>query len=360
MNKLTMVALAAGAVVSLASSAIAQSKIDSPEYKAMIEASKSEEGLLVYSNLPGWAWKDFLPLLAQTYPWVKMETTDMGAELWERYFAESAAGTRTADLITTGAPDRFADFIDRGQADPYVSSEIDALPEWSRPEPGLYTLSAAPAILAYNKFTVQQPPKSIRDLTAMVEAKPEQMKGKISTYDATTNPFGTAMFATWLEGEGNNWDVLSPLGSATRPESGAGTQREKLMTGEYDVAFFWSSLSIVTLERPEVKQVLGWEYIADGTPVQLQGLVKTKASTSPNTAKIVLDLMLSREGQIALAKSGLTPYRNDVAQEGLPYPTLKTAADKIGENNLIYNSYDRAKIASWPKVVEKFDETFKK
>ncbi|WP_136635945.1 ABC transporter substrate-binding protein [Pseudooceanicola onchidii] len=344
--------------VTIATSAFGQDK-QSAEYQAMIEASKQEDGLLVYSNLPTFIWDDFIALLAETYPWVKMETTDMGDELWERYYAESGSKTRTADLISTTAPNRYAEFIDRGEIEPYVSVESDALPEWSNPEPGLYTVSASPAIMVYNKITLPTPPDSLHGIAEMIQADPAKMNGKVSTYDASSNSFGTAMFATWLQKDDNTWDVLDIIGSATRPESGAGVQREKVMTGEYDLAFFFNSVSLISLSKPEVQQLVGWSYITDGTPVSLQGAAVTKAATSPNTAKIVLDLMLSKEGQIALAKRGLTPYREDVEQGDLPFPVLKTAADKIGEENLIYYSYDRDVVNSWPDVVTRWSKAFK-
>lgn len=327
-------------------------------YQALIDGSKAEQGVLLYSNLPALVWKPFRDLVAKTYPWIKFESTDMGAELWERYYAESAAGTRSADIISTTAPDRFADFIDRGHMLPYVSRETPSLPGWSRPETGLYTISASPAIIMYNRMLVKKPPTSIREIAAMAKADPK-LKGRISTYDAAANPFGTAMFATWLEGPGNDWSTLAAIGPMTRPESGVGVQREKLMTGEYQVAFFASSVTLVSLERPEVKRLIGWNYVTDGTPVALQGALVTKASKSPNSAKIVLDLMLSREGQRALAQTGLTPYRDDVAQEGLPFNTLKTVREQLGDKNLIYYSYDRKKVAGWPEVVKRWKETFK-
>lgn len=337
----------------------AQAPAAAASYAAMVEAAKSEQGLLVYSNLPISTWKPFRDLLAKTYPWLKFQAVDMGAELWERYFAESAAGTRTADLISTTSPDRFADFLARGEVQPYVAREIDALPAWSRPAPGLYTISASPAIIIYNRLLVKTPPESIRDIAAMAKADPQGMKGKISTYDAATNPFGLAMVANWLEGTGNTWATLEAIGPLTRPETGGAVLREKVSTGEYKMAFFLSSVSLTALERPEIKRLVGWSYIKDGGLISLQGAAVTKAAKSPNSAKIALDLMLSREGQRALAMTGLTPYREDVAQEGLPYDTLNTAREKIGDKNLIYYTYDRAKLAAWPEVAKKWKAVFK-
>lgn len=331
-----------------------------PAYQQLVEASKAEQDLLVYANLPVRLWEPFKALLAKTYPWVKLQTTDMGAELWERYFAESAAGTRTADIVSTTAPDRFADFADRGQLQDYVSAETPHLPPWSRPEPGLYTLSASPAIIMYNRIQMKEPPQSIREIAALVKENPAKFRGRISTYDAAANPFGVAMFANWLEGKGNSWEPLDIIATATRPETGAGGMREKTQSGEYHLAFFLNSVSIPPMETPALKRLLGWTYIKDGTPISLQGVGITKAAKSPNTAKIVLDLMLSRDGQIAFAQGGLTPYREDIAQSEVPFPTLKTAREQIGEENLIYYSYDRKKVAAWKEVVERWKQVFRK
>jgi ABC-type glycerol-3-phosphate transport system substrate-binding protein len=103
---------------------------------AVVEASKSEAGILVYSNLEPEFWEPVLKLFNEKYPWIKVEATNMGGDLWEKYYAESATKTRTADLILTGGADRWLEFIDKGEAVPYVSPHTADLPEWSRPFPG--------------------------------------------------------------------------------------------------------------------------------------------------------------------------------------------------------------------------------
>lgn len=327
-------------------------------YQELIEQSKTESGLIVYSNMPDWMWKPFRNLLSERYPWVRLQTTDLGGELWERYYAEASANTRTADIITTGAPDRWLDFADRGEVLAYQSIEDPHLPEWSRPKPGLYTLAVNPAIIIWNRFQVKTPPKTLVDLAAMARETPEILKGKITTYDAAASPFGVAMFATWLRGEGNNWETLKPIGLLARPETGAGAMRDKTASGEYSIGFFAASAGIPKLEEPAMKQLVGYDYIYDGTPVSLQGIAVTKHAASPNTAKIVMDLMLSRQGQIAFAQGGFTAYRDDVDQADVPYPTLGTVRQKVGEKNILFNSYDRGQIRSWPAVTKAWRAVF--
>lgn len=252
------------------------------------------------------------------------------------------------------------DFIQRGQVLPHEAREMEALPAWSRQHPGLYTISASPAIIMANRTHLPNPPTSLAAIAELARARPRDLTGRITTYDAAANPFGLAMFATWIEGRGNTWDTLAAFGPMTRPETGIGAQREKLTTGEYSISFFANSVSIPPLEQPQLRRLISWSYVGDGTPVSLQGAVVTRAARSPNTARIVLDLMLSREGQIALARSGLTPYRDDIGQDEVPFNTLRTVRERIGEENLLYYSYDPAKVAAWPEVLRRWRTVFRR
>lgn len=55
------------------------------DYARMIEASKSERGLLIYSNFPASFWKPLTDAFNNVYPWIKVETGNFYAELWEKY-----------------------------------------------------------------------------------------------------------------------------------------------------------------------------------------------------------------------------------------------------------------------------------
>ena len=315
--------------------ALAQVKDD----PAVVEASKAEAGILVYSNLEPEFWEPVLKLFNEKYPWIKVEATNMGGDLWEKYYAESSTKTRTADLILTGGADRWLEFIDKGEAVPYVSPHTADLPEWSRPFPGLYSASTDPIIIAYNKFVVpaEKAPKSVADVAALAP----DLKGKISTYDAAANPFGLSLFWTWARDRSELWSLMEKIGPSARPERSAGTIRDKVLSGEYGVGLFLSGVNIPRLSRPDVEKLVGWTFPADGTPIVLRGLALTKAASSPNSAKLLLDTLLSRDGQIALAQNGVTPYRPDIKKGDVPFFSYGSIVEQVGEKNILIVGYDR-------------------
>jgi iron(III) transport system substrate-binding protein len=64
----------------------------------------------------------------------------------------------------------------------------------------------------------------------------------------------------------------------------------------------------------------------------------TKKAQSPNAAKLLVDYILSAEGQVAFAEGGLTAYRQDVADQAKIH--LSKLAAQVGEQNLAPFSFD--------------------
>lgn len=352
------------AALFVATSAMAQ---DVPEgypddYADLIETSKSEDGILIYGNLSEEFWAPVLELFGEKYPWIKVETLDMGGELWERYFAESNTGTRTADMILTGTIDRWIDFYDRGALADYTSPEAASLPDWSMPFPGLYTSSTDPVLISYNKAVLPEDkwPHSLADVAALVEDPDIDMSGKVTTYDAAASPFGLALYWTWVKGHDGDWSVIDTYGPASRPERSGGTMRSKVISGEYSTAIFLSGINMLYLERPEYKQIAGWAFPKDGTPVMMRGVGLTKAASSPASARLLLDLLLSKEGQIAFSRGGMTPYRDDVSADEAAYFTLDAIKKDVGEENVFIIEYDRDLIAKRDEFVSRWKTAFER
>lgn len=326
------------------------------EKSGLIEASKSEKGLLIYSNLEPEFWKSALNKFGALYPWIKVETTNMGGDLWEKYYAESSTSTRTADLILTAGVDRWLEFAEKGQIVKYVSPESDSLPAWSKPLPGLYTASVDPIIIAYNKFVVPEAnwPKSVADIAALAP----KYRGKISTYDAAANPFGLSLFWTWNKSHPDDWGKMEAIGASSRPERSAGTIRDKVISGEYALGLFLSGVNIPRLSAREMSSIVGWAFPSDGTMLSLRGLALTKAASSPASGKLMMDFLLSRDGQIALGELGLTPYRADISKGDVPYYSLKAITEQVGEKNILIIDYDPQLMAARETFSRKWSTAF--
>src|SRR5919109_265772 len=329
----------------------------------MVEASKNEkDGLLVYSIMSENNWKPVLEGFNAKYPWIKVTTTDLGAyEVFERYYTEAAGKARTADFIATTAPDGWINFVKKGEIDPYVSKEDANIPDIGKIDKGVYAVSTDPMVFVWNKALLPEPPKTMADLVSMVQKDPAKFQGKLITYDAAGEGFGYGLnwFYTKAEGE-EGWKTLEALGS-TKPkiQTSGGKIIDAVLSGEAILGFFVSNITVQP-RLAQAGQLLGYSFVPDAQIVAVRPMAVTKHASSPNSAKLLLDYILSAEGQIAFAKGGLTAYRTDVAEQA-PLHLAQVSKAVGGDDKLIFvrpeaDIADQAKhdefITRWQKALQ--------
>jgi iron(III) transport system substrate-binding protein len=312
------------------------------DYSSIIDASKKENGLTIYSNMAEYNWQPIIDAFKAKYPWVgDISTNNLdSAEVFQRYYSESASGTSAASFMVSGDPTSWIDFIKKHKAaSDYKSPEIDKLPDFGSPLPGLYTFSTDPILLAYNKALLKEDerPKGMSDLAALVSGDTERFDNKVTTYD-DANSFGFAIEYVWGQKYPKAWDVLDKVLPATRMEQSSGPMVDKINSGEYLVGYFMSS-TVVLPQAEKSGAILGWNYIADGTPMMFRGMAIPKTAPQMATAKLMLDFLLSHDGQVAVYKGGFTPFRDDVTKDEAPR-SYKTIGEEVGKDNLINVAYD--------------------
>lgn len=320
------------------------------EYAQMIEASKNEkDGLLVYSIMSEKNWAPVIAGFNAKYPWITVTTTDLGAyEVFERYYTEVAGNARTADFIATAAPDGWINFAAKGGVAPYVSAEDANVPAVGKIASGIYAVSTDPMVLIWNKQLLPEPPKSMAELVSAIQADPEKFKGKLVSYDAEGEGFGYGLNYYYTSVKGDTaWKTLEALGSTeVKILTSGGKMIDSVLAGESSVGYF-VSLITVKPRLADSEALLGWTYLPDAQIVVVRGMAVTQKAASPNSAKLLLDYILSAEGQIAFANGGLTAYRADVAATA-PLHLSQVAAAVGGEQNLIF-SHPSAEIADTAK-----------
>lgn len=355
----TAAAAAAATTAAAAPAAGGAASVDN----AVIEASKKENSVVVYSIMTATSWAPVIAAFNKKYPWIKVDTVDLGSnEVFERYYSESASKANTADMIITNGADGWLNFIAKGEVLPFKATDDALLPTWSKPAASIYTVSTDPMVFIWNKQLLPTAPKTMAELAAMVEKDPAKFKGKVTTYDAETNAtgFGDNWFWSKKKGE-EGWKILESLGKAPPVlQSSAGTMVNGVLSGQYLVGYF-VSLPTVLAQLPAAEAILGWSMIGDGTPVVLRAMGITKGGAHPNSAKLLDDFILSQEGQIAFAEGNLTSYRADVADKA-KYSLTKYTAQAGGEQNLINFFFDQdlldkakkdAFVTRWKKSVGK-------
>ncbi|KGM34520.1 ABC transporter substrate-binding protein [Inquilinus limosus] len=327
------------------------------DYAAVIEGSRSEGGLVVYSNMADTNWQPLLQGFREAYPWIKVETLDLGSgTVHSRWEAEAGSGSRTADILISGANDRWAAYAGDGRMMDYQSPELAALPDFAHPAPGIYTLSADPLVITYNAalLTDDQRPTGFASLVAKAAADHGSFDGKITTYDAARNSFGLAAWWSFLNAKGaDGWAELAKIGPMIRGEVSGGAMNEKIATGEYVVGVAVSGITIFPrLDQPG-GELLGFAFPDDGTIMMLRGMGIPKGTANPNSAKLFVDYALSHAGQTLIGKGGLTPLRNDVDEAEVRY-TYQGIEKTVGKDKMIIAGFDKGLITEAAPFVEKW------
>ena len=344
---LCVVASAFAATTVLAQSAPALPGYYPADYSKMVDASRSENGLVIYSNMAPNNWKPVIDGFNKHYPWIKVETLDLGSgTVHSRWEAEAGSKSRTADILVSGANDRWARYGLEGKMLAYKSPEGDHLPDFAKPYPGINVMSTDPLVITYNAALLPEGkrPTGFASIVKAAQADPGKYKGHITTYDAARNSFGLAAWWKTLQVKGEaGWDALRKIGPMIRGETSGGPMNEKISTGEYLVGIAVSGITIFPrLEQPGGK-VLGFVFPDDGTPVMMRGLAIPKDTVNPNSAKLMVDYLLSVEGQTLIGKGGLTPYRDEVDESQVRY-TYQAISKIVGKDNMIVVGFEKALI----------------
>ena len=338
-----------------------------PEYSQVIEGSKKEAGLTVYSNIALFNWDPIIAAFKEEYPWIKVEPTDLNAnEVFERYYADQGAKTKSADVLLSAAPLAWLELLPKNLIEPYKSPETGHVPDWTVPNPGVYTVSTDPFVIAYNKLMMPEAdwPDSMQKIVDTVSARPGEFNRRLGTYAPNASAFTQAIF--WgivnLKGEtAFGWfDKIGPMSDVYRT---AGPIVEKITSGEYVIGYLVSSQAVLGLFKDKNREkLIGWALPKDGTVVNMRNMAIMKSAANPNSAKLLVDFILSQKGQTAVGKGGLVSYRADVTDPaampgGLTYDRI---VEKVGAANVARVTLDPAMTAGLPKIAGRLDAAFQK
>ncbi len=328
------------------------------DYDKIVDAAKKEGGkLTVYSNMDVVNWKPITEGFKKLYPFVTDVATNNldSSQVFSRYYSESAAGKSPASLMVSGDPSSWLRFATKGHGLDYKSPETKHLPDFGHPKAGLYTFSADPILMAWNKSLLSgdRVPSGMASLAKLAQSDPDTFEHKITTYDIGATSFGFAIDWNYVKDVGDAWRLLQKLLPSTRPESSSGPMVEKIQSGEYVAGYFLSS----TVVFPAVEKndaLLGWSYIDDGTPIFLRGMAIPKTAPQSATAKLLLDYIMSEPGQQQVYEGGFTPYRNGMGN-AVPR-SYEKVTKKVGKKNIIVIGYDAVPKSTEKKFIKRWED----
>jgi len=277
----------------------------------LLEGARKEGQVVIYSAMiVNQALRPLLDSFNKKYPGVRAsywrgDSEDIAAKL----AAESRARNLGVDVVEgTGVGELV---IQGGLVQPFFTPEIKSIPENLRDPRQLWVPTRLSYFsIAYNTRLVppDRVPKTFEDLLD------PQWKGKISWRIGSSS--GTPLFITNLRmawGEDKAMAYFRKLADQKIVNFGSGSARtlvDRVVAGEYAIA-----LNIFA-HHPIISA-------AKGAPVnsQLMNPVATTTATAaipkgvrrPHAALLLVDFIISKEGQELLSKADYFPVRPDVA-----------------------------------------------
>jgi len=324
-------AAAMAAVFAFAAGALAQTPDGYPaDYSKIIEAAKKEGKVIVYATTDAVAANPLIKDFQALYPGIQVEYSDLNStELYNRFIAEAAAGSGTADLLWSSAMDLQIKLVSDGQAAAYASPEIPALPKWAVWQNQAYGTTYEPITFVYNKRLVpaEDVPQDHPALLALLNAKPDFYKSKITAYDPERSGVGYFFVNQDTKYFPQAWDLFKAFGKVSiKLYTSAGAMMERVTSGEHLIAY--GIFGSYALARSKKDPNLGIVMPKDYTLVTSRVAFISKGAKNPNAGKLFLDYLLSKRGQDIVAnKADLYSLRADVSGEA----TLKGVEKAIGD-----------------------------
>nr|WP_216668855.1 ABC transporter substrate-binding protein [Paraburkholderia xenovorans] len=314
------------------------------DYQATIDGAKKEGKLIVYSVTDTALVRPLIKDFESMYG-VKVDYNDMSStELYNRYISENAASSISADVLWSSAMDLQVKLVNDGLMATYESPETKQLPQWAQYQKQAYGTTYEPLAIVYNKRLLPpgDVPQTRADLIKLLQARPEQFKGRVTTYDIEKSGVGFNYLTQDVRVNPQvTWNLVKAIG-ATGPklQSSTGAMMERISSGENLIGY--NILGSYALTKAKKDPSIGYVYPKDYTLVVSRLVTISKKAQNPNAAKLWVDYLLSERGQTLLAnQAGLFSIRADVQGETSMAGLTKQLGDSlkpipIGSGLLVY------------------------
>jgi iron(III) transport system substrate-binding protein len=336
------------------SAATAQSNAKKPgPLASLIAQSKKESGLVVYGNPPSANFTALVQRFNYYYPWIKVTEYDLDDNtIFSKYASEAAQGVRTADLLIASAPNLWVYANRKHYVANFTPQDISAYPKWVKQYRGIYVMSPDPAIIVYNKLTLKDKvPQSVADV-----ASDTGNFGKLSGYTAD-NTFGFTALYGYVQKKG--WSSLETIGKRLTPASGVAAQLQVVSQGGANAAILTSPTARFTIKASSsLSNILDWTYAKDATPLVPRGIGITAKAPSPASARLFLDFVYSKAGQLAMCDAGFTAFRTGYTPTDGCTNTLADVYAKVGQKNVYMPGFTQKFVNDRPAFVKRWHGIF--
>jgi iron(III) transport system substrate-binding protein len=301
-------------------------------YENTVAAANKTGRLSIYSTTDMGEVGDLLHDFGSLYPQLQVEYTELNStELYSRFIAEVAAKQGTADLLWSLAMDLQIKLVNDGYAQDYASPEKPNLPEWAIWKNQAFGTTAEPVVFAYNKRLMPpaEVPRTHADLERLLRTHPAYA-GKVATYDPERSAAGFLYITQDLQITRDTWRLIRAMGGAKlQLYSSTEAMLARVVSGEYLLAY--NIVGPYAFDQQARDPSIGVVVPADYTLVASRIALIPSDARNPNAAKLFLDYLLSKRGQMLLAQRHMPAVRADVEAPNEPHPSDDTSrAIRVG------------------------------
>jgi iron(III) transport system substrate-binding protein len=262
--------------------------------------------------------------------------------IFNRAVQEFDAGINAADVIDTSVTDHAFSMKKKGMLQPFTPASIakfakpayyDAEHYWHASQIGLGAIN-------YNSKLVKDPPKSWKELT--------DPKYKDKLVQGHVKASGTSLLLDYWLVKLYGWDYFKGLQRNNIMTHQSCDQTNIVASGERVVLMCDHQITVPALARNLPIETV---FPEDGVIAQIGGMGILKKAPHPNAAKVLVDYLLSAEGQQVYVDGGLLSAINDPK---ITYPSKYPHPSKL--KILVADPADVGRML--PELREKFSELF--
>lgn len=295
----------------------------------LINGARAEGEVVFYSAMiVNQALRPLSDAFMKKYPFVKVTYWRAeSAGIFTKLAAEARAGKVVADVVEgTGVGESV---VQAGLAQPYVTPAIEGIPVTYHDPNRIWTATRRSFFgVAYNTklIAASDVPRSYQDLLD------PRWKGRMAWHAGSAS--GADLFVTNLRmswGDERTRDYLRQLASqrvSSLSGSSARSLVDRVIAGEFSFG-----LNIFA-HHPLISQAKGAptsSILMDPVAATVGTMIVPKGIKHPHAAMLLVDFILSREGQLILAEAGYFPTHKDIPTRADITP-ITDALAKVTEN----------------------------
>ncbi|GAA4604424.1 ABC transporter substrate-binding protein [Actinoallomurus liliacearum] len=324
----------------------------------LVNAAKSEKGLVIYGNAPTQYLQPVMNAFGKQYPGIKVTETDLSDnQVFSKYEAEAAQGARTADLVFASAPASWLQAEQNGVPANVTPTGLENFPADTNQGHGVFVMSPEPILQTHNSklLTSAQVPTTYAQLAA--DSKADPAKYKLVSYPID-NPLAYAAVYGMIHvlGADKVWSYFDAIAPNTKTYNEGLDGLQQIIQGGASVGYITSGLAQGVL--PKYKGLAGYTFMKDVTPLIPRAIAVTAKASSPASAQLFLDFLYSKAGQDALCAGGFEASMNNYEPAGGCTASLTNLKSQVPAGTVYTVPIDQQVLNAQAGITRRWNQSF--